>query len=295
MKGLVIGATGLVGYEFYRQKKNDKDWVFAYHTKKMDDFIHFDANDDAEVEQVISHLKPDVVVMPAAMANVNRCETEPEYARENNVGILKNVINAMKKHSQGTIIFFSTDYLFDGKGGPYDEDAPVNPINVYGRLKLKCEEEIRASGLRHIIVRTTGVFGWEKGRKNFFYRVYDTLARRDVLELPGDQYATPVYVKDLVSAIFELLERGESGVYNITGPDFLNRVELAVKFADAFRLDAGLISGKPTSEFGGLAPRPLLAGLKNDKITAIGIKIRNIDEALEDMKKNKDKDDVYPD
>lgn len=294
MKVLVIGATGLVGYEFHRQKKNDKDWTFAYHTKKMDDFIRLNANNGEEVERVISRLEPGVVIMPAAMANVNRCEREPGLAWENNVGILKNVLNAMKKHGKVKIVFFSTDYLFDGKGGPYNEDAAANPINAYGRLKLECEEEIKKSGLEYLIIRTTGIYGWEKERKNFFYRVFEMLSRGDVLELPEDQYGTPIYVKDLVTAILWLLEHGKNGIYNVTGPEFINRVEVAKKFASAFGLDKGLIRGRPTREFRELAPRPLLAGLKNNKVRRMGIRIRNIDEALEDMKRNKEKDDKYP-
>ncbi|MBU1165647.1 SDR family oxidoreductase [Candidatus Micrarchaeota archaeon] len=294
MNYLVIGASGLVGYEFYRQKKGKKGWHFTYNTNKMDDFVHLDAGDQAEVDAVFSEIKPEVVIFPAAMPNVNKCETEPKIAEELNLGILRNVLEAMKKHGGKKIVFFSTDYLFDGEDGPYSEEAKVNPLNEYGRIKLKCEEAIKQSGLGHIIIRTTGIFGWEKNRKNFLYRVLDNLSQGKQLELPDNQYATPVYVKDLASATMKLIEMNKNGIYNVCGPDFLNRVELANLFADGFDLDKTLISGKKTSEFQNVAPRPLRCGLKIDKVTALGIRMMRIKEALVDMKKNKEKDDAYP-
>ncbi|MBU0591473.1 MAG: SDR family oxidoreductase [Candidatus Micrarchaeota archaeon] len=296
MSFLVIGASGLVGYEFYRQKKKEKEWHFTYNTNKMDanGFVHLDAENQTEIDTLFSKIKPDVAIFPAAMPNVNKCETEPEEAEKLNLGILKNVLEAMKKHGGRKIVFFSTDYLFDGKDGPYSEDAPVKPLNEYGRIKLKCEEAIKQSGLEYLIIRTTGIFGWEKNRKNFLYRVLDNLSQGKKLELPDDQYATPVYVKDLAAATLKLLELDKNGVYNVCGPDFLNRVELANLFADAFDLDKTLISGKKTSEFQNVAPRPLRCGLKIDKITALGIRMMRIKEALVDMKKNKEKDDAYP-
>ena len=131
-KTLVIGATGLVGYEFYRQKKGDGDWSFTYHTKKFGNFIHLDATDAEAAKETISKLKPSVIILPAAYANVNGCETEREKAYANNVGIVKNVLDAITaagRAKSATLVFFSTDYLFDGKAPPYDEAAAPNPLN----------------------------------------------------------------------------------------------------------------------------------------------------------------------
>ncbi|HID72306.1 TPA: NAD(P)-dependent oxidoreductase [Candidatus Micrarchaeota archaeon] len=294
MVTLVIGGSGLVGYEFYRQSAGQEGWHFTYRSKKMDGFRQLDATDADAASAIIAELQPDVVIVPAAMAHVNRCETEPEMARLNNVGLIENVIAPMKKLGKGKLVFFSTDYLFDGRDGPYPEDAPFNPLNAYGRLKLDCEKAIAGSGLEHIIARTTGVFGWEMQRKNFLYRVMDTLSEGRELVIPEDQYATPTYVKDLVSAVNSLLEKGEGGVFNVSGPDYLNRVELASKMADAFSLDKSRIVGMPTSSFNNLAPRPLKAGLRIDKLTALGIMMRGVDESLEDMKRRKEEDDRYP-
>src|SRR3989339_1797240 len=126
MVSLVIGASGLVGYEFYRQKKNDGSWYFTYNNHKMNDFLHLDAGNLGEVRAIFNKINPNTVIFPAAMPNVNRCETEPEEAERANLGILQNVMDVM--NGKGKIVFYSTDYLFDGKNGPYSEDARVNPL-----------------------------------------------------------------------------------------------------------------------------------------------------------------------
>lgn len=294
MSTLVVGASGLIGYEFYRQNKERNDWHFTYNTHKLKGFMHLDATNQSEVYDVVNKIKPKTLILPAALSNVNRCEVEHEIAYKNNVGIVKNFINALNNNSvRAKIVFFSTDYLFDGTSGPYSEDSQPNPINFYGKLKLMCEKEIISSGLDYLIIRTTVVFGWEMQRKNFLYRVIDTLKRNRKLFVPNDQYGNPTYVRDLVYAVDFLLEKGYSGVYNVVGDEYINRESFAKKIALFFGLDENLIVGKPTSYFKNVAPRPLLGGLKNDKIHKIGITMKNVEEALSDMLKRKSEDDVY--
>ena len=293
MGTLVIGASGLVGYEFYRQNKEKSDWHYTYRSVKLDDFTCLDAVDKEKTKQLIDELSPSLVIVPAAMAHVNKCETERELAYNGNVGVVKNVLSALQETTKGKIVFFSTDYLFDGEDGPYSEEAAPNPLNEYGRLKLQCEKEIINSGLEHLILRTTGIFGWEKQRKNFMYRVIDTLSAGKDLVVPNDQLANPTYVKDLVSATMVLLEKDLNGVFNVAGPEVMSRDELAVRMAKFYNLNPGLVKGVLTSELGGLAPRPLKAGLKIDKITGLGIKMRVLEEALGDMRKRKAEEDHY--
>lgn len=293
MSTLVVGASGLIGYEFFRQNKNRDDWYFTYNTHKLQNFIQLDATNYDEVSNIVNKFKPTVVILPAALSNVNLCEVEQERAYKNNVGIVKNFIRSLDKSTHKKIVFFSTDYLFDGTKGPYSEDVSPNPINFYGKLKLMCEREIISSQIDYLIIRTTVVFGWEMQRKNFLYQVIDTLKDNREFVVPNDQYGNPTYVKDLVYATQWLLEKGYSGVYNVVGNEYINREMFAKKIALFFGLDQNLVIGKPTSYFKGVAPRPLLGGLTNDKIRKLGIKMRNVEESLSDMQKRKFEDDVY--
>jgi len=293
---LVIGATGLVGYEFYRQNKGKPGWHFTYRTRQKPAFIHLDANDETETAAVIAKLKPDAIIMPAAYTNVNGCETERELAYRNNVGIVKNVLSAISKagiSKSAKLVFFSTDYLFDGKNAPYSEDAAPNPLNYYGRLKLECEQEIIKSGVAHLIIRTTGIFGWEEGQKNFLYRVMKTLGEGKKLEVPNDQAANATYVRDLVSAVLKLVASGKSGVYNVAGTEEFSKEALARKYAAFFGLDQSLIEGRPTAYFKSIAPRPMRSTFDTSKIQKNGIKVRTVGEALDDMLERKKLDDSY--
>lgn len=293
MKTLVIGASGLVGYEFYRQNKDNQDWSYTYRNVKIHNFHHLDALNKEELGNLFKELRPELVIVPAAMANVNKCETEREFAYQGNVGVIKNVLDVMKKYGGKKIVFYSTDYLFDGENGPYDEEASFNPLNAYGKLKLECEKEIINSGFDYLIIRTTGIFGWEKQRKNFMYRVIDTLNRGDELVIPNDQLATPTYVKDLVKATIILLDKNLNGVFNVAGPEVMDRETLAKRIAKFFNLNLGLIRGEPTTYFKSLAPRPLKSGLKIGKINSLRIIMRSVEDSLLDMQKNKDVEDKY--
>ncbi len=293
MSNLVIGASGLVGYEFYRQTTELKDWNYTYHNVQIKDFIKLDALNTEELNKLFSKLSPRNVIVPAAMPDVNKCEKEPELSYTNNVGLIKNVLDSMKKYSGKKIIFFSTDYLFDGKDGPYSEDAPPVPLNVYGRHKLECEKEIISSGFDYLIIRTTGIFGWEKQRKNFMYRVIDTLTRGEELVVPNDQFANPTYIKDLVCATLFLLNHNHSGVFNVAGPEVMEREALARKIARFYKLNEKLVRGEPTSYFKSIAIRPLNSGLKINKILKLGIKMRSVEDTLKDMQEKKAEEDRY--
>ncbi len=293
MSTLVVGASGLVGYEFFRQNKNRGDWYFTYNTHKLRDFIQIDATNYDEVLNIVNKFKPTTVILPAALSNVNLCEVERERAYKNNVGVVKNFINSLDKSTPKKIVFFSTDYLFDGTEGPCSEDVHPNPLNFYGKLKLMCEQEIISSQLDYLIIRTTLVFGWEMQRKNFLYRVIDTLKDNRELIIPNDQYGNPTYVKDLIYATQWLLEKGYHGIYNVVGNEYINRETFAKKIALFFGLDQNLVIGKSTSYFKEVSPRPMLGGLTNDKILKLGIKMKNVEEALSDMQERKFEDDVY--
>ena len=288
---LVIGASGLVGYEFYRQCEDDEDWSFTYRSRKLHDFLQLDATDADAVAEIVGELEPPLIILPAAYANVNGCETDHELAHRNNVGIVKNVLDAAGGNAK--IVFFSTDYLFDGKSGPYDEEAAPRPLNYYGKLKLECEQLLAKSGNPHLIIRTTGIFGWEMQRKNFLYRVMDTLSAGKPLELPNDQSANATYVRDLVAGTLDLLDKKKTGIYNVAGPEIFAKDALAREYASFLKLDTSLIVGKPTSDFPSIAPRPLKGGLKTGKLGALGIRMRNVKEALADMQKRKRLDDSY--
>jgi len=225
-----------------------------------------------------------VIILTAALPNVNLCEKDEKLSYQNNVELVMNVIEYSKKYNV-KLVFYSSDYVFDGKKPfPTEEDIP-NPLNVYGKHKLKSEKNIIDSGIPHLIIRTAGVYGLEKNRKNFLYRVHDNLKKGNELKLPNDMYSNSVFVEDLVDITMKLIEKNENGIFHVVNSTYTSRYELSLLYAIHLGLDYKKIVGCESSEFENLAPRPQYGGLSNSKILSMGYKFTNIKNSLEKISK----------
>jgi dTDP-4-dehydrorhamnose reductase len=184
------------------------------------------------------------------------------------------------------MVFFSSDYVFDGVNGPYSEDDATHPISVYGETKLAAESFIRKILDDFLIIRTTIVYGCEELGKNFCYRLINTLKSGQRIRVPTDQIGTPTYAHNLSEVVIDLIENNRSGIYNVVGCDVADRYEFAKRVCAVFGLNEKLLIPVTTSELNQKAPRPLKAGLRIDKVRKdSSIKIMGIDESLRAFKK----------
>ena len=265
---LVIGASGLVGSALLRTAAEQGLLVTGtFNSHPVEGLTKLDITDPEAVTSRIAALQPRLVILPAANPNVEYCEREPAPTSAVNVQGAQNVVSACAKVG-AHLTYLSSDYVFDGRDGPYDEQARPSPICEYGRQKLQAEQ-IVLHGLPHggLVIRTTGVFGIERQGKNFLYRLIETLRKGQPLVTPADQIATPTSADDLANVIWRLALRGASGVYHVTGPDLLSREAFARLAAQIFGLPTTTIKGVPTAQLGQLAPRPLNAGLTSTRLT----------------------------
>ena len=178
---------------------------------------------------------------------------------------------------------FSSEYVFDGKDGPYRESDGVAPLNVYGMQKVALEELARSSP-RHLVLRVSGVFGEEPRRKNFVWQLVDRLRGGGTFDVPSDQVITPTDAASLGTAVVELLDRRAFGTFHAAGPDVMSRVEFARLVARAFGLPAAKIVPRPTAELGLGAARPKNAGLSDAKLREVlGHPLRAPAEALAEL------------
>ncbi len=264
---LVIGAAGQVGEHLAQAL------VQAGHPVAGADFLPaagiepLDIRDLSQVQALVERVAPAVVYLPAALTNVDYCELHPAQSYGTNVLGVANVVAAANA-AGARLVYFSSDYVFDGRAGPYTEAAPANPINEYGRHKLLAEHHIGLHARDYLIVRTTGVFGWERQGKNFVYRLWQTLSAGQPVRVPVDQVANPTYAPNLAAVTVDLAGAGARGVYNVVGPERLSRYEFACAAAETFGLDPRLVQPVATSELGQAAARPLNAGLVVDKVQA---------------------------
>jgi dTDP-4-dehydrorhamnose reductase len=164
-----------------------------------------------------------------------------------------------------TFVFLSSEYVFDGEDGPYDEGREVNPINEYGRQKVEVERALADAGDDWIVARVSCVYGREARRKNFVYQLLDASSAGRELKVPADQVGTPTAAANAAAVIRELWSAGERGVFHVAGADRLLRSDFGVIVAEELGLDPALVRPTPTSELGLAAPRPLGAGLLTDR------------------------------
>ncbi|MBU6453170.1 MAG: SDR family oxidoreductase [Cyanobacteria bacterium REEB67] len=226
-------------------------------------FVRLDLGDGDAIKELLQQIRPSHIYLPASYTNVDGCEADPGLSSLINVEAVKRVIACA---GDADLIYFSSDYVFDGEAGPYGEDEPTAPISVYGRHKVEAEALLASSGLNSLIVRTTVVFGPERQGKNFVLRLIKTLAGGDEIAVPDDQVGTPTYNRALAHTVLELVKRNESGIFHVAGEESCSRYELALAVADAFDLDQNLIVPVSTDMLDQKAARPLRAGLKVDKV-----------------------------
>jgi dTDP-4-dehydrorhamnose reductase len=281
---LVVGASGLVGthlLEALRRRGIPAAGTYARHPAAG--LVHLDLVDARALEAVLDRHRPAVVYCPAAEPNVELCEARQGETWALNVGMAARLADAALRRSL-RVVYFSSDYVFDGERGPYAEGDAPNPISAYGRQKLAAEREI-ARVPDHVIVRTTVVFGWEPQAKNFVVRLVDRLRRGEGMKVPSDQIGSPTWGPNLAEVAVALGQGRARGLFHVVGPEAMDRWTFAALAARTFGLDPGLLEPVATASLRQLARRPLRAGMIPEKAErATGLAMVRPADALRRMK-----------
>lgn len=275
-KVLVTGANGLLGQKLIGLLRNDisveligtgkgasrlpESWAGSY------TWMELDITDREEVLEVFAATKPDSVIHTAAMTQVDDCEKDREGCRILNVDAVKYVIEACEKQDSH-LIHLSTDFIFDGEDGPYTEEAVPNPVNYYGETKLEAEYLLLASNIRWAIVRTVLVYGiaQDMSRSNIILWVKKSLEQGKTILVVNDQWRTPTLAEDLAEGCILIMKKGATGIFNISGADFLTPYDMAIQTAEYFGLDKSLITESDSKLFTQPAKRPARTGFNIDK------------------------------
>ena len=288
---LITGANGMLGqrtifnlalaknYELLGVSLEDEA-VFSNVDYKCVDLTNRD-----DFKQVVYNFCPDFIINTAAFTNVDLSETERETAWKVNVKGVEYVAEAARV-IDAHVIHISTDYVFDGKRGPYSEKSRTNPLGYYGRTKLASENVLKTSGVFNTIIRTNVLFGIADSRPDFVRWVVSSLRAGKKIRIVTDQINNPTFIDDLVQAISKIIEFKKYGLYNIGGREFLSRYDFTIKIADYFQLDKSLIKKIVTEDLNQPAKRPLKSGLLTIKAESeFGFKPHSIEESLAIMKK----------
>jgi dTDP-4-dehydrorhamnose reductase len=286
---LIVGSNGLLGqkvtdlfsrsknYEILNTSVEDKPFL------KMNKFLyrHLDITHRNSAMKLVDDFLPEVIINTAAITNVDLCETERALAWKVNVVGVENLVHAARMVG-AKIIHFSTDYVFDGKSGPYAENDRVNPMSYYGRTKLASENVLRTSEIPHTIIRTMILYGIGKLIKdNFALWLVNNLKENKQVRVVDDQIGNPTLVDDLAFAVLKVVEFDKNGLYHIAGNDLVSRYDFAIALAKKFKFDKNLIIPIKTAILKQPAPRPMKSGfiiLKAE--TELSIKMSGVEQGL---------------
>lgn len=263
---LLFGANGQLGQEILALAPSASLDVVGRSRSETD------ITDAAAVEAAFRDARPDLVVNAAAYTKVDKAETEREQAyRVNKDGA--GVLAAACAAADVPFVHISTDYVFDGsKPEPYVEDDPAAPVSVYGASKLAGEEEVRRRHKKHVILRTSWVYG--QYGSNFLKTMLRLAEERSELRVVADQRGSPTCTADLAQAVFALaprLTRADDrfwGTYHFTGEGETNWCQ----FADEILTQRAKWKGSrprltpiTTAEYPTPARRPINSVLDNSR------------------------------
>ena len=276
MNILVTGGSGQLGRAIKDVTENSEHrFIYTYmSSQNHDGMVHLDISDPEEVNKVMDDHNIDVIVNCAGYTDVERAESEEDKAFKANAEGAEILAVAAKARG-AVLIQISTDYIFDGSSSrPYREDAEASPLGVYGRSKLAGELAVRASGARHMIIRTSWLYS--RYGKNFVKTILKKSEEQPLLKVVSDQVGTPTYAGDLAEFILTLLEPEnleKTGTYNYTDEGVCSWYDLACEVCE---LSGNLCEVVPceTGEYPVKAARPHYSVLNKSKVKkTFGIEI----------------------
>jgi dTDP-4-dehydrorhamnose reductase len=286
MRFLVTGSNGLVGSRVSALLEKAGHTVVglgrgARRTGGMHGYVECDLTREADVLAAIEAAAPEVIIHTASMTEVDACEKDPEQAYAANVTAAASVAKGARKVG-AHLVHVSTDYVFDGDHGPYDEAALPNPRGVYAVTKHMGEQAARTFVPGAAICRTAVVYGWpQAGRPNFGAWLVGALQKGQSLRLFEDQFVSPSLADNVAAMLVELGERKLGGVWNTCGADVVDRVTFGRALCEVFGFDSALLTPSKLADLKLASPRPLRSGLKVDKaLTQLTAKPLGLSESL---------------
>lgn len=264
---LIIGSNGRLGQSLVKKiMHREKTELMCGSIEeepliKDVDYRKVDITQKHQVKKLILDFVPDFIINAAAFTNVDKCESERELAWKINVTGVEHLAQYARL-VDAHLTHVSTDYVFDGKKGPYSETDQPNPISYYGRTKFASENALTISGAKYAIVRTNVLFGpSEFGEPDFVNWVIDSLSSCKKIRIVTDQINNPTFIPDLAEGILRIVDLNKDGIYNLGGRELLSRYDFTLRIAEHFSLNKKLIEKIKTSDLKQPAPRPLKSGL----------------------------------
>lgn len=291
MRILITGSNGLLGQKLIAALRDDPEVDLVATSRGADRtadplgprYRSLDITIKDEVDRVFDEVKPDAVIHTAAMTNVDACELDPVTCGLQNVTAVEHLVHASKR-VQAHFIHLSTDFIFDGRNGPYREEDEPGPLSIYGSSKLDSERVVMNAGLKKwAIARTIIVFGVAKGlsRSNVVLWAKSALEKGEPIKVVNDQWRMPTLAEDLADGCIRIARRGATGIFNVSGRDMMSILELVQRVGKSFGLSTANVTAVTSGSLSQPAKRPPRTGFVLDKARReLGYAPRSFEEGL---------------
>jgi len=273
MRIAITGAAGLFGHALV-EAFSSRHTVFPLTRADAD------ITDAASVRVVLERIRPEAVVHPAGIPDLDISDADPALAYSVNVEGTRNVVESARAVG-AKVVYISTDAVFDGKNTkPYVESDPPSPITVYGRTKLAGEVIVQTQP-EYWIFRVPVLYG--PGKTNFVEKGLRKVAAGEQYVVASDQKGCSAYTLDASYKIMEVVEARRYGLYHLANQGVCTRYELARRAVELAELDPGKVVGVPADQMGRRAPRLKYAVMEMAALKAAGFSLpRPWPEALAD-------------
>lgn len=265
-KILITGAAGLLAHALAKIPVADQELIFLGRPD-------FDLLDPEQMQRQLDAISPRIVINTAAYNLVDRCEQARELSWAVNAKG-PEILAELCATRNISLVHYGTDYVFDGaKASPYVETDAPNPLNHYGMGKLAGERAVLDASPKHLVLRTSWVFGWHPTQaKTFVHTMVKAARSGNTLKTTTDQVSVPTFAEDLAQWTIELLRHGTAGLFHAVNDDGVSRFDWArIILAEAVR--TGLLPAVPpvepvlSSSFNPIMRRPGYTMMSNAKLS----------------------------
>jgi len=286
---LITGASGLLGSALVTKAPADAEIIAQVRGLSLHDPWRervaveekLDLNDDAATRNLFQRHSPAAVIHTAARTHPGDCEKRPDDARRDNVETTGRLVDCCRGAGI-PFVFLSTDLVFDGAHAPYDEDASRSPLGIYARTKCEAEDLARAHA-GSLVLRVSLLLGRSPaGNRSPDEGLVAAHRRQATAHLFHDEFRTPIHNESAAIAIWELLGKRATGLFNLAGRTRVSRWELGQALARRLGLPEEMLKRTSVKNFSGSPPRPPDCTLKVEKLeTFLGHPMPTLDEMLE--------------
>lgn len=267
MKTAVIGASGYIGRQLWNAYRGRyPDCVGTTFSAQHPELKRFDIRTPDLGALRLQETGHEAVLIASAKPNIAYCEQHPAEAYAVNVAGTLELVRQIAR-TRMLAIFLSSDYVFEGTGGPHDDDHPPAPTTAYGRQKAEVERVLPTLTANYLVLRLSKIYGVQKGDGTLLDEMAALLAAGKEVRAARDQVFCPTRIDELVTTVQAIQDKGLRGVLNVCNPERWGRADMALALAEEMAVPRSLVNAISLYDIPAMRGRPLDTSMRPSRLT----------------------------